>query len=435
MRFAAKLAGKAIMGEQALIAGARYDASSYYSWPMVTDDLLTAKGGALKVYRAMRSDPMVKDALTIRVGGLFRRGWKLIPGAEQGERNYDRAIEQAKFVKWVFDDMHGSVDDFVKETAKDAICYGSGIPELVWRLLDNGPYAGNLAYKAIKPKAPWAFYAEMDDYGNQTGLVQQVDGAIIHCDLSKFAILRFETEHGNPAGVSELRGAYRFYYIKDKMTQYWSIFEEKYGSPTAKGSYKRGLPTVDQEKLRSVLDSIQQETAIVLPDDVTVELMEAARSGDTSGFERFIAYCDKQMAICLLGQTLTTGEGNRSGSFALGSIHADQQDIIINDTRRMVEQWMDESIIRPLIYYNFSEPYYPNFSLPLDEKNIAALAQPMFQLVSCGIVDARESCARDILGLPEREELPPLELPILQVGAAQPKEADSVSDDKQTTDT
>ncbi len=402
--------GRALLGEQAQIEGASYK-SSFYNWPAVSDDLLAAKGSAASVYRKMRFDPEIKTALTIVIGGLFARGWKILPAVNEQDEYYTEALKQSNYAQWSFDNMQGSLDDVIEECLIDSFCYGIAVPEKVWVLVENDEYIGNITYKAIKPKDPSLFNFAIDPYGNPTSLVQQVDGQIINCDLDKFAILRINSEHGNPNGVSELRGAHKFWWMKDNMLKFWAVFLEKYGAPTAVGTCKRGTPKAAQDHLKSVLDKIQQETAIVIPDDITVDLLEAARSGDTSGFERLINYCDKQLVKSLLGQTLTTDEGRRSGSFALGAVHEAVQTIIINRIRRKAEEWMDESIIRPLIDYNFAERHYPNFVLPLDQKDVASLSEAIFRLVSCEVVDPRESWTREYLGLPTREDLPPMPEP------------------------
>jgi len=218
-----------------------------------------------------------------------------------------------------------------------------------------------------------------------------------------------------------LRAAYKYYWLKDKMLQFWAIFLEKYGAPTAKGTYPRGTPKTLQDDLKTVLDKIQQETSIILPDEMAVELLEAARSGETSGFERLITYCDKQMVKCLLGQTLTTDEGRRTGSFALGRVHEDIQEIVIRRMQRKAEEWVDETLIRPLVDYNFAEHYYPNFSLPLEQGNIRELSESIFRLVTCEAVDPRESWIREYLALPKRENLPE---PEPEVQPSQPQQAE-----------
>jgi phage gp29-like protein len=194
--------------------------------------------------------------------------------------------------------------------------------------------------------------------------------------------------------------------------QWWAIYLEKYGMPTVKGTVPTGTPQAQRTELLNALKSIQQETALVHTIDQTVEFLTATLPATgTGGFESAIAYCDKQIVKGLICQTLTTDEGERVGSMALGKVHESILDILLKKLRRKLEEMVDEQIIRPLIDYNFAQRFYPNFALSIDEKDVSGLSEAIFRLVSCEAVDPRESWIREYLGLPAREELEPEPIP------------------------
>ncbi len=145
----------------------------------------------------------------------------------------------------------------------------------------------------------------------------------------------------SPYGTSDLRAAYKHYWSKDILTRFMNLYLEKYGSPTAKGSYKRGTPKAAQEELLRVLDKIQQETAIVIPEDVQVELLEANRGGE-AGYLQAIEFHDKQISRAILCQTLMTDEGTRVGSFALAKVHLD----VLKMCLRKLKRDLEESVMR-----------------------------------------------------------------------------------------
>ena len=73
------------------------------------------------------------------------------------------------------------------------------------------------------------------------------------------------------------------------LMRFMNLYLEKYGSPTAKGTYKRGTPkSRPRTNCCRCSDKIQQETAIVIPDDVQIELLEAQprRRGRVSAGDR-----------------------------------------------------------------------------------------------------------------------------------------------------
>lgn len=383
-----------VYGEQGIANPMARLGSAMGGWPAVTDDLLT-KQGASDIYLEMQHDPEIRAALTVVTSGLLSRGWELVP--------HENDDGEMQFVLDVIDEMRGSFDDILDEVLRDRAILGTAIVERVWKLRPDG----RVVYEALKPRDPRLYSFDLDEYNNIKRMLLQVNGEKMEVDPAKFAIFANRPVHGEPWGTSELRGAYRWYWLKKQIVQFWGCYLEKFGMPTVKGVYKTGLPRDGQQELLKVLERIQQETAIVVPDTVDVELLAANVAAHGGGFESAIAYCDKQIAKAIVGQTLTSDEGQRVGSMALGRVHQDILDTIIVRQRRTVEEWVDEEIIRPLVDQNYLTRAYPNFVLPLDERDMKSLSDVIFKLVSCEVVNPRESWVREYLGLPEREELPP----------------------------
>jgi phage gp29-like protein len=215
-------------------------------------------------------------------------------------------------------------------------------------------------------------------------------------------IYSYQPRYESPYGTSDLRAAYKHYWSKDVLMRFMNLYLEKYGSPTAKGAYKRGTPRAAQEELLKVLDKIQQETAIVIPDDVQIELLEAQRGGE-AGYLQAIEFHDKQIAKAVLGQTLMTDEGMRVGSFALAKVHLDVLRMCLKKLKRDLEETvMREQVIRPLVDYNFAVTAYPAFGLgTLEERDLDSLASAITKLVSGEVIRPDESWIRQYLGLPQ----------------------------------
>lgn len=372
-------------------------------YSLIKDAVTDRKG--VGIYSDMRRDPDVKTGLAIKADGILSKGWEIHPGEEKNTA----ADEQAEFVIDCLNTMQGSFDDVLSEIVKDGLSFGIGIAERNWLLRDDG----KIGYRDIKPKDPALFTFDCDEFMNVAALrLVMAFGGNDVLDLSKFARFVYNAEHGNPWGTSDLQGAYRYWWAKQKLMDWWCIYLEKYGMPTVRGGYPRGTPKTLQDQLLTVLNGIQNETAIVLPDDITTELMEAQKGGQgQSGYESALRYCGDQIIKSIIGNTLTTGEGKRVGSLALGQVHQDTQEVYVRKLRRKVEEFVDEEIIRPLLDYNFAEPIYPNFTLSLDEKDTGSLAEILFRLVSIDEVKPGEPWVREWLGLPEYEAPPPERMP------------------------
>ncbi len=375
------------------IASARGPLASLASVvPYNPDDLIGKRG--YSVYDQMQRDAQVQACLTIKKFAVLSRGWEIHPASDDPQ---DRKV--ADFVRFVLEDMRGSILD-VLFNVLDALAKGFSVMELNYKVIDREPYRGMVGFASIKSKDPATFAFDVDEYANIRSLKRTGwgEGSL---PPEKFVVYAHMPRYESPYGTSDLRAAYKHYWSKDVLVRFLNLYLEKYGSPTAKGSYKRGTPRTAQEDLLRVLDKIQQETAIVIPDDVTVELLEAQRGGE-AGYLQAIEFHDKQIAKAILSQTLMTDEGMRVGSFALAKVHLDVLKMCLKKLKRDLEESvMREQVIRRLVDYNFNVTAYPSFSLgPLEERDMQQLAAAISSLVSGKVISPDEGWIRKYLGLP-----------------------------------
>lgn len=366
--------------------------------PYNPDDLIGKRG--YSVYDQMQRDAQVQACLMIKKLALLSRDWEIHPASDDPA---DRKV--ADFVRFALQDMRGSILD-VLYNALDALAKGFSVMELNYRVVEKEPYRGMIGLVSIKSKDPSTFVFDVDKYLNVKALRRSIgfvlgDGAEEVLPPEKFVIYSYMPRYESPYGTSDLRAAYKHYWSKDVLIRFLNLYLEKYGSPTAKGSYKRGTPKTAQDELLKVLDKIQQETAIVIPEDVQVELLEAQRGGE-AGYLQAIEFHDKQIAKSILCQTLMTDEGMRVGSFALAKVHLDVLKMCLKKLKRDLEEAvMQEQVVKRLVDYNFNVTSYPVFSLgPLEDKDVESLANVISMLVSGEIIRPDEGWIREYLGLP-----------------------------------
>lgn len=373
------------------------------------DDLLTRKG--LAIYDDMQKDAQVRSCLNTKKFAVLSKGWDVLPATDA-----QRDVEIAAFVKFCLEDMRGSVQD-VLFNVLDALAKGFSIAEVNWKLIPHGPYAGMVGLESIKSKNPWAFGFDMDEFLNVRHLTMTSGGTTVNLPADKFIVYTYMPEYEMPFGQSDLRAAYKHWWSKEVILRFWNIYLEKFGMPTAKGAYRRGMPKNQQDELLRVLDKIQQETAIVVPEDVTVELLEAHRGGE-AGYLAAIDFHNKQIAKAILGQTLTSDEGTRVGSLALAKVHLDVLGFYIEKLRRDLEETvMREQVIRRLVDLNFqgltsvnhgngfgraeNAPAYPRFVLgKLDMRDMESFGALIVQLVNGNVISPDEPWIREYLGVP-----------------------------------
>jgi hypothetical protein len=245
----------------------------------------------------------------------------------------------------------------------------------------------------------------------------------------KFMVYTYMPSYELPHGQSDLRAAHKHWWSKDVILKFWNLYLEKFGMPTAKGAYRRGMPKSQQDDLLRVLDKIQQETAIVVPEDVQIELLEAQRGGD-AGYLAAVEFHNKQIAKAILGQTLTSDEGVREGTHALAQVHMDVLYFYLQKLKRDLEESvMREQMIRRLVDFNYGPSVqmagtmangewrmadggrasrsssipngYPRFTLgSLDRRNLEQVGGLISDLIKGKVVSPEEPWIREYLGIP-----------------------------------
>ncbi|WP_422450890.1 MULTISPECIES: phage portal protein family protein [unclassified Endozoicomonas] len=83
---------------------------------------------------------------------------------------------------------------------------------------------------------------------------------------------------------------------------------------------------IEREKALQALDPIQSDSGVVIPDNVIIELIEAARSG-TADYDALRQRMDKAISKVILSQTMTTDDGS---SRSQAEVHQEVQEAVIN---------------------------------------------------------------------------------------------------------
>ena len=393
--------GKPIL-EEVAAAQTRLASNAFRLASYSPDDLLSQKGLAL--YDEMQKDSQVRSCLNTKKFAVLSKGWDVQPASDD-----PADLEAARFVKFCLEDMRGSVQDMLFKVL-DALAKGFSICEINFKIVQEGPYAGMVGLDSIKSKDPAAFGFDMDEFLNIRGLIMMAPGLKTDLPVDKFIIYTYMPSYELPHGQSDLRAAYKHWWSQEVILKFYNMYLEKFGMPTAKGSYRRGMPKQQQDQLLRVLDKIQQETAIVVPEDVAIELLEAQRGGD-AGYLDAIEFHNKQIAKAILGQTLTSDEGSRVGSLAMAKVHLDILGFYLDKLKRDLEETvMREQVIRPLVDFNFSgqpraasrqRPAYPRFTLgSLEERDLEQVGGLIAKLIDGKVVAPDEPWIREYLGIP-----------------------------------
>lgn len=364
------------------------------------DDLVEKKG--LSIYRKMLlRDGQVKAIFMLKKHARLSTPWDI---RAEDEEDKD-AIRQAEFIEYCFSEMKGSVNNFLLKIW-NVMRDGYAVAEMNYKVISDGEFRGMIGLDNLKVRKAENYSFNCDEHGNikDDGLVEGVD---TNLPINKFVLVSYNPSDDDSEsiyGESDFRAAYRYYFSNDIIQRFWNIYLEKFGQPTIMGRYPTGTKKSVQDDYLDILKNIQTDTAIVLPEKLQADLLEATRKGD-AGYKAAFDTNNNMIARSLLVGSLIMDAGDK-GSYALSKTHFDIFIYVLNYLGEETEDTiMREQIIKRLIDFNFATSKYPYFkfeSLIKDDQESKAKIAKM--LADAGMINPEEEWVRDYLKLPAKEE-------------------------------
>lgn len=331
-----------------MIANATNDITiPYYSGVLQhADDTLIQQGGAkgLAIYDEIERDTHAYAMLQKRKKGLTAREWQVEPG---GDRPADKAA--ADLVKEI---LTGLPFDRICEDLLDATLKGYAVSEVAW--MRDG---SRIVPRRILSHNQRRFAFDLDWKPRLLTWTEMMNG--IALPERKFIVHRFGVKGNNPYGLG--LGSRLFWPVlfKREGIAFWVHFLEKFAGPTVVGKTPYGMLTEEQSKLLNTLVNARTASAITVPIGTDVEFLEASRSGSVS-YEQFLAYWDRQISICTTGETLTTQVSESGGSRALGEVHQEMLDLLIDSDGDLLADTLREQLLQWIVDYNMPGAAVPS---------------------------------------------------------------------------
>lgn len=300
------------------------------------DSVLRQRGDArLGIYKEVLSDPRVGSCLRQRRLALVGKAWHVEPGDDrrQSKRAAEWLEQQLRRVGWdrVTDLMHYSV------------FYGYGVAELMYGVRD-----GLISIEQIRVRDRARFRFDQDMALRLLTPDQPLHG--IPAPAPYFWHLSIGADHDDePYGLGLAHWCYWPVYFKRHGIRYWLNFLEKFGSPTAIGEFEPGASDSDRQKLLQAVQALQQDSGIIIPKGMVVRLLEAARSG-AADYESLKKAMDSEIAIIVVGQTMTTEDGS---SESQARVHQDVAEDLIEADADLISESFNRGPATWLTEWNF----------------------------------------------------------------------------------
>jgi phage gp29-like protein len=301
------------------------------------DDTLLSRGGTkgLAIYDDIERDALAHAVINKRKMAVVSFPWEVDPASNSLKDRKAAELVKAQLTAINFDKL--TLD------LLDAILKGFSIGEVVWNSDGNQIYV-----ERIIPRNQRRFV--FDEFRQVRMLTMQNMLKGEELPQRKFIVHSTGGKDGSPYGLG--LGSKLFWptYFKRQNITFWLTFADKFGSPTAIGKYPGGTSDTEQSDLLTAISSIAQESGVIVPDNMVIELLEASRSGAGDFYERMCRYMDEQISVAVLGETMTTiakaaglgsGQSDVQNDIRLELARADA-DLLTGTLQETLVRWMVE---------------------------------------------------------------------------------------------
>jgi phage gp29-like protein len=266
------------------------------------DPILKAQGKDITVYRDLRSSALV--------GGNIRRRKAAVLSLERGLKRGEAPPNVERFITDWLADL--DLDRIIRELL-DAPLFGYQPIELMWQPLGLHQVPQDLLGKP----AEWFFY-DKDNALRFRAKDAGSDGEL--CSPKRFIVARQDATYANPYGFPDLSMCFWPATFMKGGLKFWVQFTEKYGSPWVIGKHPRGATDGETELLLNSLEAMVQDAVAAIPDDASVQIIEAAgKAGSAEVYRQLLEYCRSEINVAMLGQNQTTEKDSNHASATAGA--------------------------------------------------------------------------------------------------------------------
>jgi phage gp29-like protein len=171
----------------------------------------------------------------------------------------------------------------------------------------------------------------------------------------QFIISMFKRKSGHPVSGAMLRLLGFFWSCSNFCWEYALNLAQMFGVPIRWATYSTG--TGQAETIRAVeemLENMGSAGWAAFPEGTKLEVIEALQNAKDNPAKAFIDAADIIADIVILGQTLTTQQGER-GSQALGTVHKQVRDEKIQSVAKRVAKILNGQFLPAICRMNFGD--------------------------------------------------------------------------------
>ena len=367
-------------------------------------DTLVGRRG-LAIYSQMANDEQVKAVLNFKRDAITSRGWqfKFRDGTKLSEE--EQALRKRVFTEAVAR-MRGSFSDALN-VIMTGRAYGFSITEKIYGEIEVDGKEWP-AINMLLGRDPLGFRFYTDQYGTLEKIEQQTHRAgVVEVDPKRVIHYVHAPEWDHVYGRSDLREAYRSWYIKDQISNIWPMYLERFAGGFLHASLDRDAVLSDEEydDLTEALGKAKSLGFILTPAGVNLQMHHPAA---TSGYKEAIEFHDLAIAKALLVPNLLGISQSNGGAYAQSQTQLEAFYWTLNADAARLEACLNEQLFRDLGDQAWDDGEYPEFAFkPASVEHVKWMVQTWRELLNVKAVIATEedeAFIRKLLEMPPRDE-------------------------------
>lgn len=268
---------------------------SLYLWPQ--DKVLRYQGGtahSYELYEDLLQDDRIYATFAQRRSAVVARDWAVEPGGtkRRDKMAADFIRETLEHVRW----------DTVTDRMLYGVYYGFSVVECMWARDGR-----RVALDAVKVRNRRRFVFD-PDFRLLLLTNDQANGESMP-DRKFWHFAAGADNDDEPYGRGLAYWLYWPWWFKRNHVRFWMTFLEKFGIPTGVGKYPKSAGPRERAVLLDAVRAIHSDSAVTVPGDMVIELLEASRGG-SANYDSFYLRMDEAITTVVLSQTMTTGDGS-----------------------------------------------------------------------------------------------------------------------------
>lgn len=165
---------------------------------------------------------------------------------------------------------------------------------------------------------------------------------------------KYIMEMGKPEHIGKLSRIGPYVLMKKDNLVFYAYHNQFFGMPMRVYTYEAGN-LQQRREMENTAEAMAASPYVIIPKGGSVDIKDSNKSGASQAYKEFHSICNDEMSISILGQTLTTSNGN-VGSNALGRVHQAVEEAVNLEDMLRIEYAINYHVLPILRAHGYTIP-------------------------------------------------------------------------------